>query len=347
MMVIVSHVVLGYFPSLLNGVVIEGDPSWVHTLANSSATFFYRGGLAVMIFFVLSGFVLTHGYCTHPNTVYLARATVKRYVRLGVPVLVACLIGGVLYKVGLPTALREGIFGSLLFAEARSDYVLWTISYELYGSFLVFAILGSTGEFRGACLATFAICAFFLLGQTAPFIYFSLFAVGGLMRLLWTLGTRGSLATTLFGAALMLAGAWIGGYQSNIAPYATTANLANFFQFKCGLRLDWPLFFQGLGAALIVCGFLFCKPLNRLFATEPLAWLGRISFGSYLLHPFVLSFVEPAVKKNAGMGTESMMLCLSVTLAITLLVAHGFNRMVDEPAVNISNRFARWVIPAR
>lgn len=342
--VVLSHVFLLYFPSLHQGTVTSSVPGWVNVLATSPITFFYRGGLAVMLFFVLSGYVLTHGYVAHSTQEYAAKAAAKRYIRLGGPVLVASLIGSAVMNVDILVSLREGLFGALLYAESRSNYVLWTICYEFYGSLFVFAVLGLFGAFRRVCVAVFAIAAILLLAQKDPYLYFGLFAVGALLRICG--GDRpGQWKGAMWvGVLLLLGGAWLGGYQSNIAPYAKVVDIANVIQFRGGLKLEWPQLFQGLGAVIMVTGFIICEPCKHLFATRPMAWLGKVSFGCYLLHPFVLEKVGPFAKAHIGGGTASMLFCLCAVVVCTLVLAEVFYRWVDRPCVNLANAFARWAI---
>src|SRR5207302_5189864 len=126
------------------------------------------GQLAVGVFFVLSGIVLSQGYLRSNGAVDLGAACVRRYFRLAVPSLVSVLVGCALWKAGwmanaaaadtlagegLPTkwltrfgppdptwkAAVEEATWDIFFgrsgtpSETLYNSVLWTMRVEFYG----------------------------------------------------------------------------------------------------------------------------------------------------------------------------------------------------------------------
>src|SRR5699024_5907526 len=168
---------------------------------NSPFTFIYRGGAAVMLFFLLSGFVLTLA-CIHKapsNRHYVSAAASKRYLRLGLPVAAAIALGyaaitanlfpsapdGVSpffdfpdMDLGLADMVKAALYKSMLFGDRDFDYVLWTISIEFYGSLLVFGAYALMGRHRMPAMVLSALTGLALLGFERPAALYGLFFLG-------------------------------------------------------------------------------------------------------------------------------------------------------------------------
>src|ERR1044071_1561214 len=90
--VVVHHFILLFYPSVSIGSYnladfqAETQPFSV-VLAHSPLNIFMNGHLAVSVFLVISGYVLTLPYITSGNTNLLGKAALKRYFRLSIPVL--------------------------------------------------------------------------------------------------------------------------------------------------------------------------------------------------------------------------------------------------------------------
>ena len=127
--------------------------------------FFLNGTLAVCVFFVISGFSLSIRYLETGDGRGLGRIAAGRYLRLALPILAICAITYVLLVSGLipPAAQRPAPLDQFLgfHADARAavrasrllkvfvaysgaetyDPPLWTMTYEFFGSFMVFAVI--------------------------------------------------------------------------------------------------------------------------------------------------------------------------------------------------------------
>jgi peptidoglycan/LPS O-acetylase OafA/YrhL len=102
------------------------------------------------------------------------------------------------------------------------------------------------------------------------------------------------------------------------------------------------------GALLVVWSTSNSLILQRLFNHKVSQYLGKISFGFYLVHGCVIQTVgyllfafiwsitgyETPAKKEAGFVSASI-----IIFAITIWVADIFTRLVDTPTL----RFARWL----
>ena len=88
--VVISHLIAGFYPALFFGAPDEARFALQHAIANSPLFVLYSGTFAVYIFFVLSGFVIAASAMrTRCGLLVLA---LTRYLRLAVPVLASVLL---------------------------------------------------------------------------------------------------------------------------------------------------------------------------------------------------------------------------------------------------------------
>jgi peptidoglycan/LPS O-acetylase OafA/YrhL len=185
-MVLINHVFPNflYHDSRLERVSsLIQDPAfsraYLANIANAifSVIYFFisDGTLAVKIFFVLSGYVLSICYFNHKNRTVVIDQALRRYVRLTVPVLFSAMIGYGLLKMGLMYnqqianyidgawiskfyAFSANLNDAALFAlysvyfdyqeKTSYNFAAWTMGIELVGSYLVFATLLFIGNVR-------------------------------------------------------------------------------------------------------------------------------------------------------------------------------------------------------
>jgi peptidoglycan/LPS O-acetylase OafA/YrhL len=81
--------------------------------------------------------------------------------------------------------------------------------------------------------------------------------------------------------------------------------------------------------------------LGHVFSLGPIAYVGQVSYGIYVLHPLVLEAVATVVRRVAGAGARQglvALLALAVCLGAAALSWHYFERPVNE----LRNR-VRWL----
>ena len=163
--VLLSHCKLAFFPDADLLSRIPGISTAIRTV--------FAGHSAVVLFFVLSGYVLTRSYFLSGDALVVVRSAVKRWPRLAGPVLLAFLVSYCLFKLklqffrdasdisqshflatfgrGIPddevasftphfkTAFKEGLF-TFFYGKATYDSSAWTMQVEFIGSFVVFGL---------------------------------------------------------------------------------------------------------------------------------------------------------------------------------------------------------------
>lgn len=298
--------------------------------------FIFNGTLAVVLFFVVSGYSLSAGFLRTGNFAQLKRIAAGRYFRLTIPILLSCLAVFACSKLDLlpkpyRTPATEHISDLLKFATVdvyfAFDYSrapippLWTMSIELFGSAIVLGLLIVAGTHR------IRIAVYFLATVLSFFKYplYSAFLAGVTMAELQTRLDSESVKHQLSRAAaigippLLVAAGWLPGHPD--------------------LRI-WAL----VGSALAFC--LICNSGTRSFLASPVSrFLGEISFPLYLLHALVIRVVGTPLLSRAT-GKLEIALADAAVVVVALSVACLF-RSIDRAGI-LAARFAGGLIaPAR
>ncbi|MDR3406606.1 MAG: acyltransferase [Chthoniobacter sp.] len=322
----------------------------------------HNGTFAVFLFWIMSAFVLSLQFFrrAHEGTTrahdYLEDAFLRRYVRLLVPVFASVVFAYALHAAHLMRnadlahvlgepyasgwlarwyAFSPSLFGALKSAvwdtffayDPASTYnnVLWTMEMEFYGSLFLFAFLGVLGHRRSRfwlypliAWASAELGLDWLNAFVAGIALCDLFVNGG--KLSWLQALRHQPFCRLL----------LNGYV------AIVLWLALFF--AVGLpELSNPAFLA-LGIAAVAFTLL-SKGTQRFLASAIPLFLGRISFGLYLIHiPIVCSFSCWAyLATYARLGHVGAAL-LSATATFVLSIAGGYLLYVvaDRPGIRLS-----------
>jgi peptidoglycan/LPS O-acetylase OafA/YrhL len=329
---------------LLHHVFIDGLPAnaVMADRALWAKVFFLNGTLAVSVFFVISGFSLSIRYLETGNGMGLGRIAAGRYLRLALPIFAICAITYALLLSGLipPAAQRPAPLDQFLaftptierllnfslwkvfvaYSGAETyDPPLWTMTYEFFGSFMVFAVVATL---RPSRLRTVMLGVLFLV-LAALQTYFALFVAGILIADLFPL----------------------------VGP-ATAANRAGATLCIAGLLLillpnTWFGAVYVGGATCLTAGAVFCGPVRRFFETRLSSFLGWISFPLYLVQAAVIYALAPrGLDLLAAFGFAPEMqrwLLGAALLPVAFLCAIAFCP-INDFAMAASRRFGTSVV---
>lgn len=356
--VVFSHLSLSFFPYLHHFDVTEStDSALLYFIHHSPFAFWYSGTAAVFLFFVLSGFVLSYAILRKPDQIKpkIKSMLIKRYPRLAIPAVASCLLIWLIFQVvyvdssqangwlqayvtqevSLQHALYEGLIGSFFFAESDTNWVLWTMHIELFGSLVLFLLLylyrlKRVLFFIGSLVSP--ALAFYLKGE-GFFLGISSFVIGIYVYLYAkTLPYAAAILLFLFG--LYLAGAhnssW--SYQWIYALLGErTYEYGNFF-----------------GGVFIVYSILMSPKLSKQFDHQVLVWLGKLSFSIYLLHLIVLYVIGlPIFNYLLSVGVDyayAVIVASIVFIGFTLWVSEYFSRWVDQFSIRVSQQLASKIL---
>ncbi|HLG87275.1 MAG TPA: acyltransferase [Alphaproteobacteria bacterium] len=321
--VLFHHFILGFEPQLA-GTILHGC---VH------------GSFAVCIFFVLSGFVMSAA-AQRPEA--LGLRCFKRYLRLGLPMLAAAFAAWLLLLV-FPTASRnlapltgspwagqysrpqvplwyvpiDSLARPFLRRQSYLDTSLWTMQPELIGSlaiFFIYAFRRSGIPFLGAALLTF-------IGFEIPNYWLICFAAGivfweaKLYRIQNASGV--GLIAIVTGCLLSV----VSGPLLARLPASTD---------------PWPLYM--VASILMIGGILVSDSPKRWLQTRVPQFLGRISFGLYLIHVPVLLTIFAALW--ASWQPSGFAIAGFVLLYVVTAIAAGWvmTKLADEPTLRLLKR---------
>lgn len=319
------------------------------------APFFMDGQLAVYIFFVLSGYVLSIGFFETGNRYLLTSLALRRYPRLTVPILASCGLAFFLVQIGAMQNIPAGLaakspwlemfynfptsFMSMLkystvdvyFEATLESYnaVLWTMQYELLGSFLV---LGGLYLLDGARLRI----AGYLVALTLAFHF------------------QSPLGAFVFGMALAdLSSSML---IRRVKPYKgysilATALLATALYIAM-FRLGFTTTPFGLSAiAACIIGLIGMIPFMRQALSSPLSlWLGRISFPLYLTHLLVICSVSSWAYLGMTKRGYTPVTASVITALLTVAVALGAAMLfapVESFAIRLSRNLSNAILPRK
>lgn len=334
-------------------------PTWApmmaetaHWLSHTPLHILWNGRFAVAVFFVLSGFVMAAAAERHRNAVMAS--SVARYLRLALPATISCLLGwmwlsafpdaaqALADRLAAPSrwlnytyqepilplwyAVADGMAGNFLRGYSRFNNVLWTMKIELLGSLAIFLLYALTqGRLRLLALAAGGVAVLLWLSDAYMcFVFGAALYEAHRRRLLQSRSVALSIGALV--AAVMLGGPGEGAHVRLHLP---------------DVPPEWHLgrsrgVVVGLAAALLIYATLTLPALARLFACRLPVFLGRISFGLYLVHVPPLYTI---VAWSHLQGVPEIMLAPLYAVGV-LLLAWVFTLMVDEPSL-------RWISSLR
>lgn len=351
-LVVLVHHSLLLTPALM---AVHDDPAaprsaLVQAFSATPLHLLWEGEVAVQVFFVLSGFVLTVAATRAQHR--WGPYNPQRLLRLYVPVWAAVVLA-VALRLAVPRGDTAGLspwltyHGDLGRAGVLADLVLlagptgstmtalWSLRWEvLFSLLLPLFVLAATRLRHWAPLVVGALAAVAWVG-----------AVTGPVDAPYALGAAYQLPLFALGCVLAagrdriaaVTGRWRTGAWAALLVLAVLLATSYWLLDLGGLRADVPTalvaltrVLQALGAALLVVAAL--GPLARPLRHPALHWLGTRSFSLYLVH-------EPVVVATGYLTGWTSPLVLVVTVPVSLVLAEGFFRAVERP----SHRLARGV----
>ena len=316
---------------------------------------------AVQLFFVLSGWVLAASLARGPSGVFAwLPFWVRRICRIHLPFVAAALAAFALsrfWSIPDPDAVTRWLarsviqpsFGDLLASltfpgkAAELIPVGWTLTIEMIYSFALPLLVLIARPLRGTLLLALGVAGLLLPLSPLSFAWYGLdFALGvvafqervAIDRVLRRLPAAARAALPFFGLALISAPVWLGTDPSALLGVGRTV-IASI----------------GLGAFVLVLSVLSFPALARVLGSRPCVFLGRISFGVYLLHRPLLTFIAPLVLVPTvlasklvvvkGVTAESAFELLAFMLVGSIALSVAFHRLAEQPAMALGRRASR------
>ena len=361
--VVVAYHSLLISPQLADIVVNNKPPapgSFWDLLLYSPLRIFIAGNEAVIVFFVLSGLVLTLQVRRERDFnwgTYFPRRLVRLYLPMFASVVFAVIVTLLLHRDRDASDSAWVQFYtypdfSWKFAIQAADVFngtpdfnspLWSLRWEVLFSLLlpVFVLIASRGRklaWTAIALAPLAV----LLGyenSVLPLVYLPAFIVGIALAKLFSLRDESAV-----GAAEAELGTprvpWWGHLAWLAVAVASLFLLILHWLLQPGIGQNTHVAFASsalivLGAAGIVTVAARWKPAIRVLSLPPIHWLGRISFSLYLVHAPIL-IATANVAHDLPWPVQTV-----IGVGISFGVAELFTRLVDIPSHRLSKKIGR------
>ncbi|MGJ4947761.1 acyltransferase family protein [Bradyrhizobium sp. HKCCYLS20291] len=359
-----GHLVLAVFPGLVSFKPDEMHFAAETWLGVSLVSWIWKGSFAVCIFFVLSGYVLA-GF-SEATTLSLTAQTVRRYLRLAMPMLMTSTIAWAIMAAGLMSnvaaarivthsewlamwyqgfepsfwsMVREALYDA--FRNGRADYNsnLWTMRIELIGSVTIFLAYVC---FRNVTVRIAATVLYLALNYDS---YYALFAVGVLFHEFeaWVGATLVRLVPSshvreILTGMVFLVGLYFGAYSHT--PEGIVPAWHSFFPRSLPTTAS-----HMIGAVLVVGALLYNKRLQSWLGGAFGQYLGRLSFVLYLVHIPIICSVAAACA--LALGHQPYAVNAAVTMLVTTAVVFGVStllcRTVDVTTTGLSRDAGKLV----
>lgn len=313
------------------------------------------GPAAVLLFFVLSGFVLTRSITGARQPSYGAFA-ISRIARIWLPFAVAITISALLSSLlGTRPApgtsawftlgtwhepLTPGAFARHLAMTGTVgdlDNPMWSLVHELRISFLFPLLVLLTTRARGQTFfATVAIsfaCVVVVGWGGFPGLVLSWFKTGtyiyffviGIMLATRTDDIRARLTSL---SRPMLAVLWV------VALLAISFSPSDTSEVRT-IGDGGLLLMSGVAAGVVIALCIIGGAAERLLLTPIPRFLGRISYSLYLTHVIVIASIV-----HAFAGAVPLAVALAVALPTLIVVADLSQRFVEAPSQQLGKRLA-------
>jgi peptidoglycan/LPS O-acetylase OafA/YrhL len=279
----------------------------------------FSGAIAIFIFFLVSGFSLSYNYLLTSDVKTWARIVGGRYFRLAVPIFFACTAVHIAMLLGafdqptqrLPKFQQMLDFSPTIdhllyfsfygvFFDYRDTYIgpLWTMRYELIGSFIALFAVVAVRESAWRLMWFAAVAALLFALASDDYKMLALFPVGCALADLWQRGASNSVT-------------------------ATTGLLLIVAAFAIRLSLPYSVASWGLAAILFVIGCVSVPIILRFLESRLSGWFGEICFPLYLFHgPVIWLIGEPLFRHTQSVGVR---VAIDVTvLVLSVFVARAF-----------------------
>lgn len=367
--VLLTHLIVAFYPALYTG-----NPAKVHIkvfdevyFANSAWSVFFAGNMAVPLLFILSAFVLSIPFFRYKDPMLATAGAYRRYLRLEAPVLISVLFAFLLLYAGavyshqaaevtgsdwlagffqfapsFSGALKQGLWECFSPSGAvHYNPVLWTMNYELIGSFSVFGFMALFGRTRARYVVYLAMAMVFVRS------YYFAFVIGMFLCDL-QFSSKGRQVRNY-----MQTHSWISWVCLLIGciPNLYFGNDRSFFdallniQLLKDMEIDLFAFYHITGSAFLFFAILYNTTLQKILMLPVIQYFGRIAFSLYLLHLLILCsagafvFVSLlAAGYSYGAGTAG---AATVTVILSVAAAHLMTVFVDEPATRIVRNFQK------
>lgn len=205
--------------------------------------------------------------------------------------------------------------------------VLWTMTYELFGSFMIFYFLFFLGDKPWRYIVYPVVFVAFWNS------YYLAFFIGLLLSDLHNSGSNHlSMIKNKYVIFLI---ASVGLFLGSFPLIKNQGIIYDWMVFPI-TNVPLYVFYHIIGAALFLLALLTSSRLQAFFSRNVFSYLGKISFSLYLIHFTILNSFSVWIFKKLSFYFSyhlSFFFTISVSMPIIFVLSHLMSRYVDEKTV--------------
>lgn len=338
--VVIDHCVNTFMPSLRYTNETDNFGHLKRLIALTPLNIIYSGIPSVSLFFIMSGFVISYKYNKTKNRTIISKSTVKRYFRFVIPITFSYIIMHLSsiflwkHQINLNTALYQSFYGCEFTHEHMINYALWTISFEIFGSYLIFSLLGIFGDVSIEILAYFIILLFFINTN----YYF--FVIGLIFSYFYSKGKFNNIKVSYF----LLIPLYIFSIIFITYPFQRFGVQIGGIYKYISFSKDWGWNYSisiKIGCTLLFSCILFDKKINKFLSNDIFLFCGKVSFPIYLLH---VTVIQSFSNFFTVIDFNKFLTLTIFSISISILISIPFEIFVDRKSIKLSNYIANKLI---
>jgi peptidoglycan/LPS O-acetylase OafA/YrhL len=368
------HFLYAFYPELIFGgsqqeFLNQSSLNIKRIIALSPINILFNPGMAILFFFLLSGYVQTKTYFDSDQLIFLQKSFIKRYFRLAIPTLSVLVIVFIFHQLnlihntlfpvnnlsndwsknllttqlGFFSVVYHGVFECFTF-NSRYYQILWTMPLELLNSYIVLILCMVTHQLKNKhwlFIVWLLVQLFFLHSYNgAAFTFGLLFAFSQqhapkLKQLL----SKTAVKYTCLIIGIYFASYPYTGYQN--AVLSSIYKPISFFEV-------YPHLISFLiGVVFLFAALSVSVKFQNLLSGKLFIFFGNISFMFYLIHFLILFSFSPslyqAVLPHCSFGSTIFITGLLSFVVITL-VSFVLYTIVDKPVIRLCNTYAKKIV---
>jgi peptidoglycan/LPS O-acetylase OafA/YrhL len=309
---------------------LRGIAAAVVVLGHGAQAFGFYGmpsHSSVMLFFVLSGFVLAFPW-VEGRPLSWPKFLIRRALRLWPPAVVAVLVAACIDAAHIP--ITADLLGRCIFLTGQHggcdlDHPLWSLVFEARVS------------------AVFPILALVVLRVRWPVALISAVVMVGIAEWLLGFGIHGeltgeglipSILTTIHYAGLFAFGILLAARGGRAVMLGGRFPLIALTVAAAIMSVPSDIA-RGFGAAILIATATGSGTFGRVLQFIPFRWMGRVSYSLYLIH---LPIIVVMQRMSGDFITVPNAV---VAVVLSGIAAEVMHRMIEAPSI----RLGRWLTP--
>ncbi|MFN0047900.1 MAG: acyltransferase family protein [Cytophagales bacterium] len=359
------HYSLAFYPALYTSAISDthyGNGELELFIPSSPLGIFFNGKFAVMMFYTLSGYVLSYSYLQHKDFNLLISLAVRRYFRLNIPIIFSILLASGLMYLHLfynkeasqftksiwwlgsfwdfSLSANDIIYTSFLgifISDSHFNNVLWTMTTEIWGSFFVLFLLALFGNFKNRFVVYFIVFLYLVLFQKYDFICFLFGLI--LCDCRTDIKKIAFIRNKFFKLMVLFLIIMYGSY-----PLHGLQSALDIYKYFSLFNIVDPTIYYTIAAIFVLFLCDQSSTLIKVFSSSVILFMGRISFSLYLVHALVIgsysSFIFLKLHEHFGYNTSAAITIISSYLVLIPL-SYLLTETVDKSSITISKKIYR------